>query len=147
MADDINPMRTVADIVRELPPAAGPIDTAPVLAPGAVGGDVVVPPLPKKWPADMHLQITAGHLNTPVGPLVAPEDIVVALRTGSLSNVNEPAASVLAWLFVESSPKTIISCAREAGASLHTVQQLYNETLAVGIPRVPGWEEAVQALL
>jgi hypothetical protein len=41
--DDVKSRRSVADIVRDLPPAPGPLDTAPVLAPGAHKGDIVVP--------------------------------------------------------------------------------------------------------
>ncbi len=92
----------------------------------------------------MHLELAAGHLNAPVGPLVKPADLALALRTGSLAAAGEQAGPLLASLFVESSPQTLLACVREAGASLQSAQRLYEETLAAGAPAVAQWEEVVR---
>jgi hypothetical protein len=166
VVDDVESRKSVVDIVRELPPALGAIATEPVLTPGAVTGDIVVPPLSsdelldalapaadrgtsmkKIWPANMHLEMAACHLNVPVGKLVTPEDIAAVLRAGSLATVSEPASSIVAYIFVECSPKTILACVFEAGSSLQSAQRLYEETLSVGIPPAADWEAFIRDLL
>ena len=94
------------------------------------------------------LDLAAGHLNTPVGPLVKPEHLALALRKGSVSHVQagsrtDTVRGLLLTLFVETAPALILGCAREAGADLQSVNRLYEETLADHLPRVMEWERFV----
>ena len=94
------------------------------------------------------LDLATGHLNTPVGPLVEPEHLALALRAGSVSHVQagsrtETVRGLLLTLFVETTPALIVGCAREAGADLQSVNRLYEETLADHLPRVIEWERFV----
>lgn len=53
----------------------------------------------------------------------------------------------IGYLFVEVSPSLIAACARLAGGSTLSANQLYQDTLADHIPRVREWEQAVEHLL
>lgn len=96
------------------------------------------------------LDLAAGHLNTPVGPLVKPEHLALALREGSVSHVHaggrtEAVRGLLLTLFIEADPALILGCAREAGADLESVNRLYNEAIHDHLPRVKDWERLVAA--
>ncbi len=96
------------------------------------------------------LDLAVGHLNTPVGPLVKPEHLALALREGSVSHVQagsrtEAVRGLLLTLFVETAPALILGCAREAGADLCSVDRLYQEAISDHLPRVKDWERLVAA--
>ena len=95
-----------------------------------------------------NLAMAAQHLNVPIGPIVRVCDLALALRSGSFLGVSSPdAAAAMAYLFVEIGPALVAACAREAGGSYASANQLYLETVDEGIPRVPEWEQAVEHLL
>jgi hypothetical protein len=94
------------------------------------------------------LAMAAQHMNVPTGPLVEVDDLALALRSGSFEGVSSTAAAAaMAYLFVETAPRLIAACSREAGGSYASANQLYLETVYAGIPRVPAWEQAVEHLL
>ncbi len=83
------------------------------------------------------------HLNAPYGEGVAPSDLELALCAGSLASIKPGLGrALLMTLFIECSPKTILSAALEAGGSWRTVRSLYEETVASGMQRVKDWETA-----
>ena len=96
----------------------------------------------------VNLAMAAQHLNVPIGPVVCVSDLAQALRSGSLQDVSSwNAGAAMAYLFVEISPSLIAACVREAGGSFASADQLYLEAVKDGIPRVLGWEQAVEHLL
>ena len=49
-----------------------------------------------------YVDLVVGHLNTPYGPVVSNPDLLSALRTGSLSVVQDEASrAILSSLFIE----------------------------------------------
>lgn len=93
------------------------------------------------------LQIAVTHLNAPVGEILTVEQLAQALRTGTVAGLEPKPAALVSYLFVELEGHLIASCAAEAGASLRTVNQLYEESLRGHIPRAPAWEEAIAHLI
>lgn len=89
----------------------------------------------------------ATHLNVPYGRIVNAHDVALSLTLGRLSASTKEANAILSALFIETAPRLILRCAREEGASLDAVRQLYQETLAQGEMRSPEWESAMQVSL
>lgn len=87
----------------------------------------------------------ATHLNVPYGRMVSAYDVASSLTSGRLSASTKEANAILSALFIETAPRLILRCAREEGASLESMNQLYQETLAQGEMRSPEWESALQA--
>lgn len=92
-----------------------------------------------------------GHLNASGGEPILPEQLAFALSSGTAPaaalGASEIADSSIVSLFVEIEPALIAACAVEARASLGSVHDLYEMTLARGMPRVTRWEKAVEHLL
>lgn len=86
----------------------------------------------------------ATHLNVPYGRIVSAHDVALSLMSGRLSASTKEANAILSALFIETAPRLILRCAREEGASLDAVRQLYQETLTQGEMRSPEWEGATQ---
>ncbi len=93
------------------------------------------------------LELAVTHLNAPVGPIVAVEHLAQALRAGSVAGLDKRTAAIVSYLFVELDPGLIARCAYEAGADLRRANELYKESLADYLPRVPDWENAIAHLL
>ncbi|MBS9405378.1 hypothetical protein KG088_17340 [Halomonas sp. TRM85114] len=95
------------------------------------------------------LSIAVTHLNVPYGDIVSEKDFALALRNGTtqVDGISESSAAIIASTFVETTPNLLMRCIREAGASIKSANELYNETLRDNMPRCPEWEEAVQNLL
>lgn len=95
-----------------------------------------------------NLQLVVTHLNASVGKVVSIESLAQSLLEGSLANIkNKTAAAMIASLFVEASPEMIVACAREAGANIESVNNLYLETVAGNIGSSSAWEDALEWLL
>lgn len=93
------------------------------------------------------LQLAVTHLNAPVGSVVTVEHLAQALRAGSVAGLDERRAAIVSYLFVELDPALIARCAYEAGSHLRRANELYKESLADHLPRVPQWENAVAHLV
>lgn len=87
----------------------------------------------------------ATHMNAPYGRIVSAQDVVTSMLNGHLCASTKDANEILAALFVEVDPSLILSCATQVKAPLKSVNQLYNETLSMGLMQNPAWEEAVSA--
>jgi hypothetical protein len=93
------------------------------------------------------LELAVTHLNAPVGAVVTVEHLAQALRSGSVAGLDERVAAVIAYLFVELNPGLIARCAYEAGSDLRRANELYKESLADHLPRVPDWESSIAHLI
>ena len=83
----------------------------------------------------------AFHLGAPYGKdLVSEKEVYEALKNGSLAGIASPAKDILASLFIENSPTSILKDAYECGSSLENVQTLYEEIVALPFPPSPEWE-------
>ncbi len=83
----------------------------------------------------------AFHLSVPYGPgIVSEKDVYEVLMQGSLGEIASPAKDVLAYLFHENSPASILEAAYECGASVEKVRKLYEEILGMSLPPSPEWE-------
>lgn len=91
--------------------------------------------------------LITSHLNAPFGAVLSAQDLAESLCFGKLSAKTVQANALLAFLFVETEPRLIATCAHEVGTSLVNANQLYLDTLAHQAPRCPLWEHAVQELL
>lgn len=91
--------------------------------------------------------LITSHLNAPYGGGLDHDDLVKSLCFGRLAGKTEQANAVLGYLFVETEPRLIATCALEVGSSLPSANQLYLDTLAHHAPRCPHWEHAVQGHL
>jgi hypothetical protein len=91
--------------------------------------------------------LITSHLNAPFGAVLSAQDVAQSLCFGKLCAKTGQANALLAYLFVETEPRLIATCAREVGSSLVNANQLYLDTLAHHAPRCPQWERAVQELL
>ena len=72
--------------------------------------------------------LIAFHLSVPYEPgIVKEEDVYNVLKQGSLDGIPFPAKDILASLFTENSPASILKAAHECGSSLENAQKLYKE--------------------
>jgi len=74
-------------------------------------------------------------------------DLVQSLCVGKLAATTEQANAILSYLFIETDPRLIVSCAIEAGSNVSQANRLYLSTLEHASPRSPMWESAVRELL
>lgn len=93
------------------------------------------------------LELAVTHLNAPVGPVVTVDHLAQALRAGSVAGLDARTAAIVSHLFVELDPGLIARCAYEAGSDLRRASELYKESLACHLPRVPNWENAIAHLV
>lgn len=95
------------------------------------------------------LSVAVTHLNVPYGDIVSEQEFALALREGTtqIAGISESSAAIIASAFVETTPNLLMRCIREAGASIQSANELYNESLRDNMPRIPEWEEVVQNLL
>ena len=86
----------------------------------------------------------AFHLGVPYGlGIVKEEDVYHVLKQGSLDGVPSPARDVLASLFTENSPASILKAVYECGSSLENAQKLYDEIVhKLSCHPSPDWERA-----
>lgn len=91
--------------------------------------------------------LITSHLNAPYGGVLCAQDLAESLCIGRLVGKTEQANALLGYLFVETEPRLIATCALEVGSSLLRANQLYLDTLAHHAPRCPQWEHAVQGQL
>ncbi|MBK9441506.1 MAG: hypothetical protein IPN53_09405 [Comamonadaceae bacterium] len=91
--------------------------------------------------------LIANHMNAPFGELLCAQDLADSLRVGRLSAKSGQASAALGYLFVETDPRLIASCAFEVGTSLANASLLYLDTLDHQAPRSPQWEQAVAGQL
>ena len=90
--------------------------------------------------------LIACHMNVPYGHVLDEQDVWNSLRNGKLSAGSERADAILAAMFCEVEPATIVRCAVEIKVPIAQVNRLYQETLGRGNLRSPAWEQAVEAL-
>ncbi len=92
----------------------------------------------------MAAALIAGHLNAPYGPVVGEEDVVHAIRQGSLAAASVKSQDFLVSIFIECEPRLIARCAMEIGSTYAAANMLYLDTLKQGAIRCPAWEEAME---
>ncbi len=86
--------------------------------------------------------LIAFHLSVPYGlGTVSEEDVYEILKNGTLAGIRSPAKDVLAFLFHENSPTSILKAVGECGGSLENVQELYEEIRGMSFPPAPEWEK------
>lgn len=91
--------------------------------------------------ATSHLEMVATHLNAPYGDVVTAAEVALALRAGSLADVqSELSRALLMTMFIECAPQSILSAALEAGGSWRSVRSLYLEAVTRGMQSVRDWE-------
>jgi len=91
--------------------------------------------------------LITSHLNAPYGGVLRAQDLAESLCHGKLAAKTDQANAVLGYLFVETDPRLIATCALEVGATVAQANQLYLDTLEHQAPRCPQWERAVAAQL
>lgn len=85
----------------------------------------------------------ARHLSVPYGDgTVTAQDVFEVLTHGSLSGISSPARDVLAGLFTETSPASVLRAVRECGSTLEKAQTLYAQTLELSSSPSLEWERA-----
>ncbi|MHB1758442.1 MAG: hypothetical protein ACYCT9_13225 [Leptospirillum sp.] len=87
----------------------------------------------------------AFHLSVPyrIG-IVKEEDVYAALKQGSLDGIPSPAKVILASLFTENSPASILKAVHECGSSLENAQKLYKEIVEkLSYHPSPEWEQVI----
>ena len=90
--------------------------------------------------------LIATHMNAPYGRIVSERDVVTSMQCGRLSASNKASNAILAALFIEVAPDLILRCAKQEQVTLQALEQLYKETLSLGLVPVPDWEKAVGAI-
>jgi hypothetical protein len=66
-----------------------------------------------------HLEMIATHLNAPYGNVVTTAEVALALRAGSLADVqSELSRALLMTIFIECAPHSILSAALAARGAL-----------------------------
>ncbi|MEC4683336.1 MAG: hypothetical protein VST70_06640 [Nitrospirota bacterium] len=84
----------------------------------------------------------AFHLSAPYKPgIVSEQDVYDALKHGSLAGIASPAMDILASLFKENSPTSILKPVYECGSSVENVQKFYEEIIGMPFGRSPEWEK------
>ncbi|MDA8060724.1 MAG: hypothetical protein M0Z37_10305 [Nitrospiraceae bacterium] len=86
----------------------------------------------------------AFHLSVPYGlGIVREQDVYDALKHGSLNGISSPTKDILASLFIENSPSSIIKAVQECGSSVDNAQKLYAEIVGkFAFHPSPEWEKA-----
>lgn len=87
--------------------------------------------------------LIATHLNAPYGPIVSETDLIDSLKSGEFSASSRAANDILAAIFLENSPRLILRCAREAGASLDAIHRLYRASIELTGHACPEFEESL----
>lgn len=94
------------------------------------------------------LGLAVTHMNTSVGRVLTKEELIKALRAGSVNAIDSPtSAAAINYLFVELDPQLIVSCAYDAGSDVAHANMIYQEGLLHAMPRVPIWEESIKYML
>lgn len=87
-------------------------------------------------------EMIALHMSIPYKlGTVKKEDIYDALKQGTLSGVASPSKEILAYLFVENSPRSILKAVYECGSSIESAQKLYREIARMCQIRSLEWEK------
>ena len=84
--------------------------------------------------------LIATHMNAPYGPVVSAGDVERSLRAGRFEGHTAAAHGILAWMFVECEKSLIERAARELGVPSQRLQELYQDSLRLGMHRMPAWE-------
>ena len=87
--------------------------------------------------------LIATHLTAPYGPLVSETDVIDSLKSGCFSASSQAANDILAAIFLETSPRLILRCARETGTSLEAIQRLYRGSILLTGDTCPELEESL----
>ena len=85
--------------------------------------------------------LIAMHLNAPYGPIVSEKDVIDSLKSGKFSSSSQAANDILAAIFLETSPRLILRCARETGATLEAIHRLYLGSILLTGHACPELEE------
>lgn len=84
--------------------------------------------------------LIATHMNAPYGPVVSVEDVERSFRAGRFEGHTDVAHAILAWMFVECDKNLIERAARELEVPSLRLQELYQDSLRLGMHRMPAWE-------
>jgi len=87
------------------------------------------------------------HLNAPYGRVVRPEDVVRAIVDGRVDAAADAARAPISYLFHEVEHRLIATVALHHGGSYRSANDLYLDTLRLGVPRNPAWESSLEHLL
>jgi len=91
--------------------------------------------------------LITSHRNAPFGGHLRETDLAQSLRAGKFAAQTDQANAILSYLFVETEPRLIISCALEVGSDIATANRLYLKTLKHASPRSPMRESAIKDIL
>jgi len=86
--------------------------------------------------------LIATHLNAPYGPIVSESDVIASLKNGCFSASSQAGNDILAAIFLETSPRLLLRCAHETGASLEAILKLYRSSILLTGHACPELEEA-----
>ena len=92
------------------------------------------------------IDMAVMHLNVSAGPVVRPEHLIKALRSGSVHGLPLGAGALILSLFNEISPELLLRCVHEAGADIRNAKDLYHEAVSDNLPKSDRWERAVEHL-
>lgn len=84
--------------------------------------------------------LIATHMNAPYGPVVSVEDVERSVMAGRFEGHTADAYGILAWMFVECEKSLIERAASELGVPSQRLQDLYQDSLRLGMHRMPDWE-------
>lgn len=104
----------------------------------------------RDWVVAMsNLLLAVNQLNVPYGHVVEVKEFALALKKGSALGKEIPkrSSSIISTAFVELTPTLIVQCMVEAGADIHSVNTLYQESVSHHNPRSLNWEESVKEFL
>ncbi len=124
----------------------------PAVARAVHGGVLSVKePGARRWARNPDpLGMIVTHLNVPVAavqhPLVSRQELAEAFRSGTWTEDASALAAAVCTMFSECSASSIAAAALEIGVPLSSVHRLYQQTLRVGAPSVPAWEQAMETL-
>lgn len=91
--------------------------------------------------------LITSHLNAPFGGHLREADLAQSLRAGELAAQTDQANAILSYLFIETEPRLIASCALEVGSDVATANRLYLITLDHASPGSPTRESAIKDIL
>jgi len=84
--------------------------------------------------------LIATHMNAPYGHVVSVADVERSVIAGRFEGHTAVAHGILAWMFVECEKSLIERAARELGVPSQRLQELYQDSLRLGMHRMPAWE-------
>lgn len=101
-----------------------------------------------RYPLAMSVaDLISRHLNAPYGNVVSPDDVIRAIVDGRVDAASEAAQGPISYLFHEVEHRLIATVALRHGGSHRSANELYLDTLRLGVARHPDWESSLEHLL